>query len=269
MLMIDMDILTLLFGVVAANLLLKVPFYGATLVKKYFSKFGCAFIYWCEAINASRFTSGLGSIYRALVGFDSGNVSADSMQFGVMSDLIPSWIGFESASGRPTYTRYKTNLIRPTNHLPSVAELRPTRPRTLPDKTDTTPTYNRETTDNLSGRNLSNISVCPNINLHQTDRQNRINTNCKPISSCIWWFFVGLVSVLVFVTGVLVTDSTTTFRVAYLVTMGAGSGMKLEQQRPSREHNPACDEITYPSDLPRISSTYVRPWPRGWTFIGT
>ena len=82
-----------------------------------------------------------------------GNVSADSMQFGVMSDLIRSWIGLESVSGRPTYARYITDL-RPTNHLPSVAELRPTRPRTLPDKTDTTPTYNRQTTDNLSGRDL-------------------------------------------------------------------------------------------------------------------
>ena len=111
-----------------------------------------------------------------------GNVSADSMQFGVMSDLIRSWIGLESVSGRPTYARYITDL-RPTNHLPSVAELRPTRPRTLPDKTDTTPTYNRQTTDNLSGRDLSNMFerflpdkfVCPNINRHQTDK-----TESKP-----------------------------------------------------------------------------------------
>ena len=157
-----------------------------------------------------------------------GNVSADSTQFGVMSDLIRSWIGLESVSSRPTYARYTTDL-RPTNHLPSVAELRPTRPRTLPDKTDTIPTYNRQTTDNLSGRDLSNMFerslpdkfVCPNINInrHQTDkthkhkptsnRQNRINTDCKPISPRIWWFLsvwgrfrVGLGGV----TGVLATD---------------------------------------------------------------
>ena len=107
-----------------------------------------------------------------------GNVSVDSTQFGVMSDLIRSWIGLESVSGRPTYARCKTDLIRLTNHLPSVAKLRPTRPRTLPDKTDTTPTYNRETTDNLSGRDLSNMFerslpdkfVCPNINRHQADK---------------------------------------------------------------------------------------------------
>ena len=111
------------------------------------------------------------------------NVSADSTQFGVMSDLIRSWIGLESVSGRPTYARYITDL-RPTNHLPSVAELRPTRPRTLPDKTDTTPTYNRQTTDNLSGRDLSNMFerslpdkfVCPNINRHQTDKTESIPT---------------------------------------------------------------------------------------------
>ena len=38
-------------------------------------------------------------------------------------------------SGRPTYARYITDLRTP-NHIPSLAELRPTRPRTLPDKTD-------------------------------------------------------------------------------------------------------------------------------------
>ena len=86
-------------------------------------------------------------------------------------------------SGRPTYARYITDL-RPTNHLPSVAELRPTCPRALPDKTDTTPTYNRQTTDNLSGRDLSNMFerslpdkfVCPNINQHQTDKTESIPT---------------------------------------------------------------------------------------------
>ena len=121
-----------------------------------------------------------------------GNVSADSTQFGFISDLIRSWIGIESVSGRPTYARYTTDL-RPTNHLPSVAELRPTCPRTLPDKTDTAPTYNRQTTDNLSGRDLSNMFerflpdkfVCPN-----TNRQNRINTDCKLISPRIWWFLL-------------------------------------------------------------------------------
>ena len=102
-----------------------------------------------------------------------GNVSADSTQFCIISDFIQSWIGLESVSGRLTYVRYITDL-RPTNHLPSVAELRPTRPRTLPDKTDTTPTYNRRTTGNLSGTDLSNMFerslpdkfVCPNINRH-------------------------------------------------------------------------------------------------------
>ena len=129
-----------------------------------------------------------------------GNVSADSMQFGVMSDLIRSWIGLESVSGWPTYARYITDL-RPTNHLPSVAELRPTRPRTLPD---TTPTYNRQTTDNLSGRDLSNMFerslpdkfVCPYINQHQTDKTESIPTvnRSLPEFEDFCRFEVGLVS---------------------------------------------------------------------------
>ena len=130
-----------------------------------------------------------------------GNVSADSTQFGVMSDLIRSWIGLESVSGRPTYARYITDL-RLTNHLPSVAELRPTRPRTLPDKT---PTYNRQTTDNLSGRDLSNMFerslpdkfVCPNINRHQTDKTESIPTvnRSLPEFQDFCQFEVGFVSV--------------------------------------------------------------------------
>ena len=136
------------------------------------------------------------------------NVSADSTQFGVMSDLIRSWIGLESVSGRPTYARYITDL-RPTNHLPSVAELKPTRPRTLTDKTDSTPTYNRQTTDNLSGRDLSNMferplpdkCVCPNINRYQTDKTEPIPTVNGPLPEFddFCRFCVGLAGV----TGVL------------------------------------------------------------------
>ena len=107
-------------------------------------------------------------------------------------------------SGRPTYARYITD-VRRTNHLPSVAELRPTRPRTLPDKTDTTPTYNRQTTDNLSGRDLSNMFerslpdkfVCPNINQHQTDKTESIPTvnRSLPKFEDFCRFEVGFVSV--------------------------------------------------------------------------
>ena len=100
-----------------------------------------------------------------------------------MSDLIRSWIGHKSMSGRPTHARYITDL-RPTNHLPSVAELRLTRPGKLPNKTDATPTNNRQTTYNSSGRDLSNMFqrslpdklVWPNINQHQTDKTKSIPT---------------------------------------------------------------------------------------------
>ena len=132
-----------------------------------------------------------------------GSESADSTQFGVISNLIRSWIGLESVSGRPTYARYITDL-RPTNHLPSVAELRPTRHRTLPDKTNTTPTYNRQTTDNMSGRDLNMFErslpdkfVCPNINRHQTDKTESIPTvdRSLPEFDDYCRFEVGFVSV--------------------------------------------------------------------------
>ena len=157
-----------------------------------------------DTTNLYRFTFGLGSRYvgHSSVWFE--NVSADSTPFGVMSDLIRSWIGIESVSGPPTYAWYITDL-RPTNHLPSVAELGPTRPRTLPDKTDTTPTYNRQTTDNLSGRDLSNMFertlpdkfVCPNINRHQTDKTESIPTVNRSLPECddFCWFEVGFLSV--------------------------------------------------------------------------
>ena len=131
------------------------------------------------------------------------NVSADSTQFAVMSDLIRSSFGLESVSGRPTYARYTTDL-RPTNHLPPVAELRSTRPRTLPDKTDTTPTYNRQTTDNLSGRDLSTLferslpdKFSPMINRHQTDKTESIPTvnRSLPRFDDFCRFEVGFVSV--------------------------------------------------------------------------
>ena len=143
--MVDMGIITLLFGLVVKNFQ-KFHFMAPLWWRDIFRNFLCAFIcnsVWVRDMSGTR-------------RFWFGNLSADSTQFGVMSDLDRSWIGLESVSGRPTYARYITDL-RPTNRLPSVAELRPTRPRTLPDKTDTTPTYNRQTADSLSGRDLSNM----------------------------------------------------------------------------------------------------------------
>ena len=174
--MIDMDILTLLFDLVATNVLLKAPLWRRDIFWNFWFAFVCGY--------AAVIVIGLHLVWvRYMSGtprFWFGNVSADITQFGVMSDLIRSSIGLVSVSGRRTYARYITDL-GPTNHLPSVAELRPTRPRRLPDKTDTTPTCNRQTTDNLSGRDLSNVTnpdkfVCPKINRQQTD-----NTESIPI----------------------------------------------------------------------------------------
>ena len=186
--------------------LLKMPVYGTTFVKRYFPDF---FVLLYVTLGMTpHAVIGLYSVcVRDMSGtrrLRFGNVSAVSTQFGVMSDLIRFWIGLESVSGRPTYARYITDL-RPPNHLPSVAELRPTRPRTLPNKTDTTPTYNRQTTDNLSGRDLSNMFerslpdkfVCPNINRHQTDKTESIPTvnRSLPEFDDLCRFEVGFVSV--------------------------------------------------------------------------
>ena len=143
-------------------------------------------------------------ICRALISFDSGMCRPTPRN----SVLCRTWFGLESVSGRPTYARY-TTYLRPTNHLPSVAELRPTRPRTLPDKTDITPTYNRQFVGERSFRHVWKISprqIFLPDHKPTPNRQNPINTDCKPISPRIWWFLsvwgrsrVGLAGV----TGVL------------------------------------------------------------------
>ena len=112
-----------------------------------------------------------------------GNVSADSTQFGVMSDLIRSWIGVRSADICPIHNR--SNTDKPYTIGGRI------KTNTSPERSPTKPTPHRHITDNLSGRYLSNMFerslpdkfVCPNIN-----RQNRIYTDCKPISPRIWWF---------------------------------------------------------------------------------
>ena len=190
---IDKGILTLLFGLglVVANF----------LMKRYFPEFLCAFICRYDTTNLLSVYIRFGSkICQALIGFDSGMCRPNPPHLV----LCWTWFGLESVSGRPTYVRYITDL-RLTNHLPSVAELRPTRPPTLPDKTDTTPTYIRQTTDNLLGRDLSNMFerslpdkfVCPNINWHQTDKTESILTVNRSLPECddFCWFEVSFVSV--------------------------------------------------------------------------
>ena len=121
--------------------------------------FWCALICRYDATNGYLFTFGLGSRY-----------------VGHSSVLIRECVGRLHAIR--CYVRLDSVLNRPWIGVRSVAELRPTRPRTLPDKTDTTPTYDRQTTDNLSGRDLSNMfersfldqCVFPNINRYQTDK---------------------------------------------------------------------------------------------------
>ena len=159
--------------------------------RDFFKNFWWAFICRYDTTNSHWFTFGLGSRYVGHSLVLIRELSADSMQFSVMSDSIWSWIGLELVSCRPTYVRYITGL-RPTDHLPSVSELRLTCPQTLPDKTDTTPTYNQQTTDNLFRRDFSNmferslldsirswigvrsVDICPIHNRSKTDRLSTI-----------------------------------------------------------------------------------------------
>ena len=162
--------------------LLKVPFHGATLVKRHVPEFLCAFISRHDATNGYRFTFGLGSRY---VGHSSvlirecvGRLHAIRCYAGLDSVLNRPWIGVRSADICPIHNRSKTDK-------PSTigGRIKTDTSRTLRDKTDTTPTYNRPTTDNLSGRDLSNMFerslpdkfVCPNTDRHQTDK-----TESKP-----------------------------------------------------------------------------------------
>ena len=95
--------------------------------------------------------------------------------------LLRSCFGLKSALNPCQVCRHMPDLGL-TNYLPSVAEIRTTRPRKLPDKTATTPIYNGQTTDKLSGRDLSNMfesslpdkSVSSNINRQQTHKTESI-----------------------------------------------------------------------------------------------
>ena len=103
-------------------------------MKRYLSAFWCAFICRYGYCFHSVLVRDVSGTHR----FSFGYVSANFTQFGVILDLIQSSIGLELVSGQPTYATYITDL-RLTNHLPTVAELKLTRPWILPDKTDTTP----------------------------------------------------------------------------------------------------------------------------------
>ena len=154
-----------------------------------FQIFLCAFICRYDNTNGYRFIFGLGSRYcRAIVGFDSGMCRPTPRN----SVLCRTWFGLGSALNRCQFGRH-------------MVEFRPTRPRTLPNNPDTTPTYNRQTTDNLSGKDLSNMferslpdkCVCPNINRHQTDKTEPLPTVNRSLHEFDEFcrFEVGFVSV--------------------------------------------------------------------------
>ena len=125
------------------------------------------------------------------------NVSADSMQFGVMSDLIRSWIGVWSADICPIHNWSKTDKSSTiggrikTNTSPNAPQ----------HHTDIKPTEDRQF---VHGRDLSNMFerslpdkfVCPNINQHQTDKTESIPTvnRSLPEFEDFCRFEVGLVS---------------------------------------------------------------------------
>ena len=173
--MIDIGILMLLFGLVVANFK-KCHFMAPLRWRDIFRNFCCAFICRYDATNGYRFTFGLSSRYvghlSVLIRECVDRLHAIRCYVGLDSVLNRPWIGVRSADICPIHNRSKTN-----------------KPSTIGGriKTDTSPNaprQNRQTTDDLSGRDLSNMfersipdkCVCPNINRHQTDKTESIPT---------------------------------------------------------------------------------------------
>ena len=161
-----------------------------------FRNFWCAFICRYDATNGYRFTFGLGSRY---VGHSSvlirecvGRHHVIRCYVGLDSVLNRPWIGVRSADICPIHNRSKTDK-------PSTigGRIKTDTSPNAPDKTDTTPTYNRQTTNNMFERSLPDKFVCPNINWHQTDKTESIPTvnRSLPEFEDFCRFEVGFVSV--------------------------------------------------------------------------
>ena len=121
--------------------LLTVPFYCATLMKRYFPGFLCAFICRYDATNGYRFTFSLGSRY---VGHSSvlfrecvGRIHAIRCYVGLGSVFNRPWIGVRTADKFvcPNKTRHQTDktesipTVIPQSHRPNRHEtdLKPTK----------------------------------------------------------------------------------------------------------------------------------------------
>ena len=159
--MIDMCILTLPFGLVSTNLLHKVLCLAPLWWINIFRIFVC-FIWRFDATKGYRFIFGLGSRY---VGHSSvliRELSADSTQFGVIWDLIWSWIGVRSADIWPTNNLSKTGQTvyhRWPNEDRHVAERSPTKPTPHRYITDRQPTICRGETFQTCLKDLSSTNV--------------------------------------------------------------------------------------------------------------
>ena len=124
--------------------LLKVPFYGATLVKRYFPDF-CVWFY--DAISGYRFTFGLGSRYvghsLVLIRKCVGRLHAIWCYVGLDSVLNRPWIGVRSADICPIHNRSKTDKPSTTGGLIKT-DTSPNAPRQNRHHTDIWPADNRQ-----------------------------------------------------------------------------------------------------------------------------
>ena len=169
-----------------------------------FRNFWCAFICRYDAIIGYRFTFGLGS---RCVGHSSvlireciGRFHAIRCYIGLNSVLNRFWISVRSAAICPIRNRSKTD--KPSTIGGRIkTDTPPNAPRQNRHHTDIKPTDNRQFVGKRSSKHVWKISprqICLPEHKPTPNRQNRINTDCKPISPRIWWFCrfeVGFVSV--------------------------------------------------------------------------
>ena len=174
--MIKMGILTLLFGLVEANLLLNAPFHGATSVKRYFPEF----------LLCSRYVGYSSVFIRGCI----GQLHAIRCYIGLDSVLNRFWIGVRSADICPIGNRSKTN--KPSTISGQIkTDSSPNAPQQNRHHTDIKPTDNRQFVREKSFKHVWKISprqICVPEHKPTPNWQNRINTDCKPISPRIWWF---------------------------------------------------------------------------------
>ena len=159
-----------------------------------FRNFWCAFICRYDDTNGYRFTFGLGSrcVGHSLVLIREcvGRLHAIRCYVGLDSFLNRPRISVRSADICPIHNRSKTNKLSTIGGRIKT-DTSPNAPRQNRHHTDIQPTDNRQFVGERSFKHVWKISprqICLPEHKPTPNRQNRINTDCKPISPRIWGF---------------------------------------------------------------------------------